>query len=77
MPKRSRAVLLDIVVDRAGAMPLQRQVYLGIRRLILAGRLKPGAHLPSTRFLANELRLGYALLEARIHALVGPRRGLG
>ena len=57
MPKRSRVVLLDIAVDRASAMPLQRQVYLGIRRLILAGRLKPGARLPSTRFLANELRL--------------------
>ena len=57
MPKKSRVVLLDIAVYRAGAMPLQRQVYLGIRRLILAGRLKPGARLPSTRFLANELRL--------------------
>src|SRR5438045_2179334 len=57
VPKRSRVVLLDIAVDRASAMPLQRQVYLAIRRLILAGRLRPGARLPSTRFLANELRL--------------------
>jgi GntR family transcriptional regulator/MocR family aminotransferase len=57
VPKRSRVVLLDIAVDRASAVPLQRQLYLGIRRLILTGRLKPGARLPSTRSLANELRL--------------------
>jgi GntR family transcriptional regulator / MocR family aminotransferase len=57
MPKKSRVVLLDIAVDRTSAVPLQRQVYLGIRRLILTGRLKPGARLPSTRFLANELSL--------------------
>jgi GntR family transcriptional regulator/MocR family aminotransferase len=50
-------VLLDIAVDRASAVPLQRQVYLGIRRLILTGRLKPGALLPSTRYLASELRV--------------------
>src|SRR5438552_10842789 len=36
-------------------MPLHRQLYLGIRGLILDGRLKPGARLPSTRNLANEL----------------------
>jgi len=57
VPKRSRVVLLDIAVDRASALPLQRQVYLGIRRLILTGRLKTGAHLPSTRYLANELHI--------------------
>ena len=57
MPKRSRVVLLEIEVDRASAVPLQRQVYLGIRRLILGGRLKPGSRLPSTRFLANELKV--------------------
>jgi GntR family transcriptional regulator / MocR family aminotransferase len=57
VPKRSRVVLLDIALDRASAVPLQRQVYLGIRRLILTGRLKPGAHLPSTRYLASELRV--------------------
>ena len=57
MPKRSREVLLDIAVDRTSAVPLQRQVYLGIRSLILAGRLNPGARLPSTRYLSSELRL--------------------
>jgi GntR family transcriptional regulator / MocR family aminotransferase len=57
VPKRSRVVLLEIEVDRTSAVPLQRQVYLGIRRLILTGRLKPGARLPSTRYLANELSI--------------------
>ncbi len=57
MAKKSRVVLLDIAVDRSSTVPLQRQLYLGIRRLILTGRLKPGARLPSTRSLANELRL--------------------
>jgi GntR family transcriptional regulator/MocR family aminotransferase len=57
VPKRSRVVLLDIAVDRASKVPLQRQVYLGIRRLILAGRLKPGTRLPSTRLLANDLNV--------------------
>jgi GntR family transcriptional regulator / MocR family aminotransferase len=57
VPKRSIDVLLDISVDRAGDVALQRQVYLSIRRLILSGRLKPGARLPSTRHLANDLRL--------------------
>src|SRR5438094_7574702 len=57
MAKRSRVVLLDIAVDRESEVPLQRQVYLAIRRLILVGGLKPGARLPSTRVLANELHL--------------------
>lgn len=57
MPKRSRVVLLDIAVDRASTVPLKRQVYLGIRHLILNGRLKPGGRLPSTRYLASELGL--------------------
>ena len=57
MAKKSRVVLLDIAVDRGSAAPLPRQVYLAIRHLILSGRLKPGARLPSTRSLANELRL--------------------
>src|SRR5205823_5284398 len=57
MAKRSRVLLLDIAVDRESEVPLQRQVYLAIRRLILVGGLKPGARLPSTRVLANELHL--------------------
>jgi GntR family transcriptional regulator / MocR family aminotransferase len=57
VPKRSFEVLLDVSVDRASEVPLRRQVYLGIRRLILTGRLTPGSRLPSTRHLASDLRL--------------------
>ncbi len=35
--------------------PLFRQVYLGLRGAILAGRLSPGEKLPSTRELAEQL----------------------
>ncbi|WP_020590349.1 PLP-dependent aminotransferase family protein [Kiloniella laminariae] len=36
-------------------LPLQRQLYVQIRDLVLKGRLLPGERLPSTRFLAKEL----------------------
>jgi len=55
VPKRPLTVLLDLNVRTSRDMPLHRQLYLGIRGLILDGRLKPGARLPSTRNLANEL----------------------
>jgi DNA-binding transcriptional regulator YhcF (GntR family) len=57
VPKRSLEVHLDVSVDRTSEVPLHRQVYLGIRRLVLTGRLSPGSRLPSTRHLANDLRL--------------------
>jgi GntR family transcriptional regulator/MocR family aminotransferase len=40
-----------------GEGPLQRQVYRALRAAILAGRLRAGERLPSTRALAGELRL--------------------
>jgi GntR family transcriptional regulator / MocR family aminotransferase len=55
--KRSLEVLLDVAVDRASEVPLHRQLYLDVRRLILAGRLRPGSRLPSTRRLASDLCL--------------------
>jgi GntR family transcriptional regulator/MocR family aminotransferase len=45
-------------LDRAGAVPMLRQVYLALRAAILAGALPPGARLPSTRALG--LQLGVA-----------------
>jgi GntR family transcriptional regulator/MocR family aminotransferase len=55
VPKRPLTVLLGLNVRTSRDVPLHRQLYLGIRGLILDGRLKPGARLPSTRNLANEL----------------------
>src|SRR5262245_38479547 len=46
---------LHLPVDRADHIPLHRQVYEGLRRAVLDGRLRPGQRLPSTRALALEL----------------------
>jgi GntR family transcriptional regulator/MocR family aminotransferase len=50
-------VLLDVSIDRTSEVPLHRQMYLGIRALVLTGRLRPGSRLPSTRRLASDLRI--------------------
>ena len=46
---------LLLSIDRAGPAPLHRQVYDGLRRAILDGRLRPGEQVPPTRALAAEL----------------------
>src|SRR5690606_26236423 len=63
------------------ARPLYRQVYDGLREAILAGRLRPGERLPSTRTLAAELGvarntvvLAYAQLRTEGY-VVGARGG--
>ena len=59
MPRRSRVPIPDllVVVDTEAAAPLHRQVYAGLRDAIVAGRLRTGARLPSTRDLAATLRV--------------------
>src|SRR5205823_9449610 len=42
---------------RPSAVPLYRQIYDAYRAAILAGRLRPGQRLPSTRALAAELQI--------------------
>ena len=42
-------------LDRAGSVPLYRQLYDELRGAILSGRMAGGARLPSTRGLAAEL----------------------
>jgi GntR family transcriptional regulator/MocR family aminotransferase len=44
-----------IVLDRASATPLYRQIELQLREAILARRLQPGAALPGIRAFAREL----------------------
>ncbi len=44
-----------MILSVTGNGPLQQQVYDGLRRSILEGRLAPGSRLPSTRTLAREL----------------------
>ena len=44
-----------IALDRNSEIPLERQIYQEIRRMILGGRLAEGEKLPSTRRLSAEL----------------------
>lgn len=44
-----------VAIDRESAKPIYRQIYDGYREAILAGRLRAGERLPSTRSLALEL----------------------
>ena len=48
-------VLPHLPIDRTSRVPLHRQIYDGYRRAILAGLLRPGQRIPSTRALAAEL----------------------
>lgn len=54
--RRSRdtraAVVTAVVLDPTSCAPLHRQVYEALRAAILAGRMRPGSKLPSTRALA-------------------------
>ncbi|MBX7213391.1 MAG: PLP-dependent aminotransferase family protein [Thermoflexales bacterium] len=49
--------LLAAPLDPDASTPLYRQLYDAIRKAILIGRFAPGARLPSTRALADELSL--------------------
>lgn len=49
---------LFLAIDPALPEPLHVQVYRGIRAALADGRLNPGDRLPSTRELAQDLRVG-------------------
>ena len=55
MPRAKKPPLLPLPLDRTAALPLQRQLYGELRAAILGGRLAPGARLPASRALAQEL----------------------
>ncbi|WP_420418822.1 PLP-dependent aminotransferase family protein [Pacificispira sp.] len=56
MPRRvSDGTVLPLALDRDGDTPMHRQLYDQLRGLILEGRLKAGARLPSSRTLSREL----------------------
>jgi GntR family transcriptional regulator/MocR family aminotransferase len=44
-----------LTINRNGAKPLHRQIYDGIRAMIVARNLRPGQQIPSTRALAVDL----------------------
>lgn len=55
MAKRMTGTLLDVDLNFSRNEPLHRQLYLAIKTAILNGKLRPGARLPSTRLLAQDL----------------------
>jgi GntR family transcriptional regulator/MocR family aminotransferase len=56
MEKRSQGPIVpSFTFDRSSRAPVYRQVFSGLRRAIVEGRMRPGQRLPSTRSLAREL----------------------
>ena len=71
-----------VAVDRRLTTPLYRQLYNGYRDAILLGRLKPGQRLPSTRAVAQELRISriaavQAFAQLLAEGYLVSRRGAG
>lgn len=54
-----------------GASSLQTQIYTRIRQSIAEGRLAPGARVPATRLLANELGIARGTVESAYARLMG------
>ena len=46
---------LHLPIDRSSGTPIHRQIYEGLRRVVLDGLLRPGQRVPSTRAMAVEL----------------------
>ena len=55
MTRKATAALLTVPLDSAAKEPLFHQLYEGLRRGILEGRLPAGMRLPATRQLAADL----------------------
>ena len=69
-------------IDPSDALPLWKQIEDGVRRLVAAGRLAPGAELPSVRDVARDLRVNPATVAKAYQRLkdagvVETRRGEG
>ncbi|MBP2302861.1 MocR-like pyridoxine biosynthesis transcription factor PdxR [Azospirillum picis] len=53
-PRPVLSSLGPLSLDRDGAEPLHRQLYLALRQAVLDGRLRPGERLPPSRTLAAD-----------------------
>ncbi len=62
---------LDLGIDRADREPIQQQIARQIRDMVLQGRLKPEARLPSSRALAEELGVARATVVEAFEQLSG------
>ena len=52
-----RPVITLVPLDQSSTTALHEQIFIALRRIILTGKLAPGAKLPSTRMLSTELRV--------------------
>jgi GntR family transcriptional regulator/MocR family aminotransferase len=68
---------LPIQLDRAGRTPLTVQIYWAIREAIEAGRLAPGARLPSWRDLAAQLGVSRGTVRVAYERLVDEQFAVG
>ena len=71
-----------IPIDPSAALPLWKQIEDGVRRLVAAGALRPGAPAPSVRELARDLRINPATVAKAYQRLadagvLAVRRGEG
>src|ERR1700730_13537568 len=57
MKRVSASFLPPIALDSSRKIPMYRQLYEWFRRAILVGQLRPGQRVPSTRSLAEELKV--------------------
>jgi GntR family transcriptional regulator / MocR family aminotransferase len=55
--RAASGILPTIAVDRKAESPLHKQIYDGFRAAILRRELRPGQRIPSSRELADELRV--------------------
>ncbi|MEH6630723.1 MAG: PLP-dependent aminotransferase family protein [Halopseudomonas aestusnigri] len=78
----SGALLEGIKLDPNSQSPLYRQLYIGIRKLILSGDLAPGTKLPASRTIATELEISRTTVINTIEQMISEgfletRRGSG
>jgi GntR family transcriptional regulator / MocR family aminotransferase len=74
--------MLELGLDRRDGASFQSQIARQVRELVLAGRLKPGAKLPSSRALSEQLVVARATVVEAYEQLLGEgyletRRGSG
>jgi GntR family transcriptional regulator/MocR family aminotransferase len=70
MTKKAAGVPVTLSLDPHSSLTLQRQLYDGLRTAILAGRLRPGRRLPSTRSLAEDLAVSRNTVAAAFGQLI-------
>ena len=74
--------MIPLSVEQASRVPIYVQVEQQLRALVAAGRLQPGAQLPTIRELAAELRVNYNTI-ARVYldldreGLISTQQGRG